>query len=93
MDGKTDILWQNTATGERAVWLMDGTTYTGYVSLGVVPIAWQIAGTGDFNGDGKPDILWQNTSTGDRYIWLMNGTVFTEGIDLGTVATQWNIRD
>ena len=33
---------------------------------------WQIAGTGDFNGDGKSDILWRQIS-GAVAIWLMNG--------------------
>ena len=27
---------------------------------------WQVAGTGDFDGDGKSDIFWRNTSTGEN---------------------------
>ena len=40
-------------------------------SLGAVPDDWNIAGTGDFNGDGKSDILWRNDA-GAVAIWLMN---------------------
>jgi hypothetical protein len=40
--GKTDIVWQNNATGERAIWLMNGTSYSRSVSLGVVPTQWEM---------------------------------------------------
>ena len=30
-DGKPDIVWRNTATGQNAVWYMNGTTITGQV--------------------------------------------------------------
>ena len=52
------IVWQNITTGERGIWLMNGTTKTGDASLGTVPTEWSIAGTGDFNGDGKGDFLF-----------------------------------
>jgi hypothetical protein len=90
-DGESDILWQNTVTGERGFYLMNGTTVTGWLSLGVIPTAWQIAGTGDFNGDGKTDILWQNTVTGERGFYLMNGTTVTSWISLGVIPTAWQI--
>ena len=60
-DGKSDILWQNTVTGQRIIWLMNGTAFQSSVSLGTVGTSWSIAGSNDFNGDAKPDILWQNT--------------------------------
>jgi hypothetical protein len=41
-DGKCDILWQNRATNECGIWLMDGTRRLGMVSLGRVPAAWEI---------------------------------------------------
>jgi hypothetical protein len=75
------------------IWLMNGTSYSSGVSLGVVPTQWQIVGTGDFNGNGKTDILWQNTATGERAIWLMNGTSYSSGVSLGFVPTQWDIRN
>jgi hypothetical protein len=90
-DHKSDILWQDSATGGRAIWLMNGSSYLTGVNLGFVPTQWQIAGTGDFNGNGKTDILWQNTATGERVIWLMNGASYSRGVSLGVVPTQWRI--
>ncbi len=88
-DGHTDMLWQNSVTGQRSVWLMNGTTATGGVDLGTVPVEWVIAGTADFTGDGKTDLLWQNTVTGQRSVWAMNGTTAMYGVDLGTVSLDW----
>ena len=56
-DGKSDILWHNSVTGETAAWLMDGTTLIAGGAL--LPAHWQITRTGDFNGDGKADIFHQ----------------------------------
>ncbi len=88
-DGQPDLLWQNTGTGQRSIWLMNGLTPTAGVDLGTLPVEWVIAGTGDFTGDGKPDLLWQNTVTGQRSLWAMNGTTAMYGIDLGTVPLDW----
>src|SRR6266699_5468026 len=90
-DGKADILWQNNSTGQRVIWLMNGTTHQSTVSLGTVPTSWSIVGSNDFNGGGKADILWQNSATGQRVIWLMNGTAHTSTVSLGTVPTSWSI--
>ena len=61
-DGRSDILWRN-VDGQMSDWL--GTANGGFVqnnanAAAVVPTAWQVAGTGDFNGDGRDDILWRN---------------------------------
>jgi FG-GAP-like repeat len=90
-DGKADILWQNSSTGQRVIWLMNGTALQSTVSLGTVATSWSITGSGDFNGDGKADILWQNNSTGQRLIWIMNGITHTSTVSLGFVATSWSI--
>lgn len=90
-DGQGDIFWQNTATGARSLWLMQGAIFGGSVNLGVVPMTWSMAGMADFNGDGKTDIVWQNKITGSRSIWLMNGTAFSSTANLGVINPQWNI--
>jgi hypothetical protein len=88
--GGSDILWSNTLTGDRYVWLMNGGTVTSSVFLGTVAPQWT-ATLGDFNGDGKADILWSNTSSGDRYLWLMNGGTVTSSVFLATISPQWTV--
>jgi hypothetical protein len=73
-DGKADIIWYNSMTGQVVIWLMDGASVIGGGSPGSAAVAWSAIGTGDFNGDGKTDILWINQSTGQVVIWLLNGT-------------------
>jgi hypothetical protein len=55
--------------------------------------AYDIVGTGDFNGDGKSDILWRHTTLGDVWIWLMDGAtrkpggqVYIDRVDPGYVV-------
>jgi len=86
-----DILWQNTVTGERGIWIMKGTTFQYIVGLPTEPTNWSIAGVGDFNGDGNADILWQNTVTGEHGIWIMKGTTFQYVVGLPTEPTKWSI--
>ena len=89
-DGNSDLVWQNSSTGERVIWLMDGTTYGRIFYFGVAPVQWTIAALGDMNGDGLPDILWQNTITGERVIWLMDGTTYLASVYLGVITTDWS---
>ena len=78
-------------TGQRAIWLMNGTVRTSSVNLPTISTQWNIAGAGDFNSDGKTDILLEDSVTGQRAIWLMNGTVRASSVNLPTISTQWNI--
>jgi len=76
-DGKTDILVSNYATGENALWRMNGTAY--HSALTLKPESdrnWRSAAVGDFNQDGKPDIVKHNEATGANAIWLMQGTTY-----------------
>lgn len=90
-DGWSDLLWQNTTTGECSAWLMNGLTKTGSVVLGTAGVGWQIVGTGDFNGDEKSDILWRNQSTGANRVWLMSGTTVASTLNLTALAGPWVI--
>lgn len=71
-DAKTDILFQNVATGALEIWVMGGTNGTDQQS--VLPVTgapalpgtitdWSVAACGDVNRDGKNDILWRNNAT------------------------------
>ncbi len=92
-DRKSDILWRNRATGENAIWLMNGTTLSAGVSTNALAdLNYGIAGVGDFNGDGKSDILWRNRATGENAIWLMNGTTLLGGAVFATITDpNWSI--
>src|SRR5205807_1043016 len=93
-DGKADVLWRNSSTGENYVYLMNGTTIAGEGFLRTVAdLNWKVVGIGDFNGDGKADILWRNVSTGENYIYLMNGTTIlgTEGSIRTLADLNWHV--
>jgi hypothetical protein len=79
-DGFGDILWNNSATGELRIWLLNGQTKTVLAdfSPGSInpsdPNKWKLQGVGDFNSDGMSDLLWQSTVSGQVVIWLVDGT-------------------
>ena len=93
-DGKADILWRNSVTGENYVYLMSGTAIIGEGYLRTVAEqSWQVAGIGDFNSDGRADILWRNAASGENYLYIMNGLAIANEGYLRTVANlAWSIR-
>jgi hypothetical protein len=78
-DGKVDLMWRNTKTGQNTLWYMDGGKQAGSAfSLPAVNDAkWIVVGTGDYNGDGKADVLWRHSQRGDNAMWLVNGAEIT----------------
>ncbi|MEX0269060.1 beta strand repeat-containing protein [Leptolyngbyaceae cyanobacterium UHCC 1019] len=94
-DGKTDILWRNSGSGQNLVWEMDGTTYKNATFIESVPNSsgWKVAGVGDFTKDGNADVLWHNSLDGSVGIWGMNGTTYNGYINIGSVSPSsgWNI--
>jgi FG-GAP-like repeat/Bacterial pre-peptidase C-terminal domain/FG-GAP repeat len=95
-DGKSDLLWYNTVTGDGAVWLMDGSFNTEATLLPNVS-GWTIEAVADFdgpdaNGFSKADIFWRNAATGQAAIWLMNGVASGPGTDyIGDPGANWQI--
>ncbi len=57
-NGTSDILWQNTTTGDIDEWLIKSGQLAGTIDLGTHPGNYQIAGVGNFTGTGTADILW-----------------------------------
>jgi hypothetical protein len=52
--------------------------------------SWNIAGTGDYNGDSKADILWRNDN-GLTYAWIMNGFSQLGQGSIRQVDNSWQI--
>ncbi|WP_218250999.1 hypothetical protein [Candidatus Magnetobacterium casense] len=79
--GNSDIVWQDSVSGDLYVWHMNNATIASGAYLArAVPGNWKIIGVGDFHdkgnqpgirqyGDGmQTDTLWQDTSSGDVYV-------------------------
>jgi hypothetical protein len=93
-DGVSDILWRELTGGGVAIWTMKNDGTIGSITgIGSLPLAlWQVAETGDFDGDGKSDILWYATGNGGVGLWLMNGTTITSVLGVGSLTTDWRIQ-
>jgi hypothetical protein len=93
--GRADILWRydnasNAAdpmNGDLFMWTMNGTHVAAGASVGNPGANWQVAGTGDFDGDGSADVLfrYENAANaadplnGMTYIDFMNGATVASG--------------
>ena len=91
-DGKADLVWRNTQTGQVAVWLLNGTSITASGFLGGVPKEWVIKGVGDVDGNGTADLIWRNATSGLVAVWHMNGTTITNVGFLGGTGLTWTIE-
>lgn len=89
-DGKSDLLWHNTATGIHTATLMNGLVKVQEGGFGGNKDNWQIIGAGDFNGDGKTDLLWRHTLTGGHSISLLDGLVRIQDLGIGG-SLEWKI--
>lgn len=89
--GGTDILWRNTASGQNAVWQMNGPALGGFYTLPGASTAWALAGTGDFDGDERADLVWRNAQTGANALWEMVGTDIDRYVVLPGAGASWTI--
>jgi kumamolisin len=90
-DGYADLVWENTTTGQRAIWFLKNGVPSSSINLPTMPVEWHIAGVGDFNGDGNADLVWENTTTGQRAIWFLKNGVYSSSIYLPTIPVEWHI--
>jgi hypothetical protein len=73
-DGRDDIFWRNSATGEVWTWLMSGSTML--PSSGQTPYStagYRVFGFEDIDGDFKSDIVWVDDTGTTAIAWLMTG--------------------
>lgn len=84
-DGKSDLLFVNTATNGVAVWQLDGSKIVAGPQIGVMSQGFHFASSGDFNGDGKTDLLMINDTTHEASIWQMNGAQVASKTMIGTI--------
>ena len=81
-DGRADLLWYNTATGQVYAMLMNGAAIKAQGMVYTEPnTAWSIVVVGDFAGSGKANQLaWRNSVTGQLYLMTVSyaGGVFSQ---------------
>ena len=78
-DGRSDIVWRNSADGRNQVW-RSGNSATQIAVSTVSVQSWKIVGIGDFNADGPSDILWRDSATGRNAIWLSGNSATQQTI-------------
>jgi hypothetical protein len=96
-DGRSDIVWRNSVTGEVLVMLMEIATIK---AQGVVyqepDTNWNIVAAGDFTGGGKQNgLVWRNQATGEVYLQTINYSAGDFSMSGSLVYTepdlQWRI--
>ena len=94
-DGRSDMLLRH-SSGTLTNWL--GTANGGFADnwgmfSQALSTSWQVAGTGDFNGDGRADVLLRHTSgTLTNWLGTANGG-FTDnwGVVAQALSTSWQV--
>ena len=94
LDGKPDLVVQNSRTGAFCAWVCNGTSLGQCYSLFGASIPdWKIVATSDFNDDGSPDFLLTNTRTGALCLWLCKDLALGQCIDLFRAnLSDWTIK-
>jgi hypothetical protein len=88
---KDSILWRNNSSGQNWLYEMDGPVVATSAGINTVAPTWDIAGTGDYDGDGSEDILWRNRVTGQNWMYRMDGSTILESGGINTVPLVWEI--
>ncbi|MBI3413811.1 MAG: hypothetical protein HY043_00605 [Verrucomicrobia bacterium] len=99
-DGKADIVWQNKATGSKAIWYMDGATRLGIQTFApnspLNAAGWNLAAVGDFGSstnnstkDGQPDLLLVNQTIFPAQLGIQY-TANSQGLILGQAGIVLN---
>jgi hypothetical protein len=92
LDGRTDLIWRNPATGQDRYWYLNGVALLSAPSILSTAAPWKIVGTGDFNFDSRNDLVWRNDNTSQVIVWLMNGATFLGGVNVTAAALPWTIQ-
>jgi kumamolisin len=89
--GSSDLVWENSMTGQRLIWFMNGGHPTTSMKLPAVGTSWHIGGVGDFLGNGQSDLVWENSTTGEHLIWILVAGIPQYSITLPTVSGGWHV--
>ena len=93
-DGRSDVLWRDTTTGEISLWELNGGGLAGAGSISFVPDAdWRVETVADFNRDGHHDIVWRHRTANLVALWEMRGYTVVDGEPFATLPEgAWEIQ-
>lgn len=94
-DGSDDVLLRNAVSGNISEWLADsnGDLVANQALDYGLDLAWDVAGTGDFNGDGRDDLLLTHDN-GAVTEWLgqADGSFFSNHVVAAySLPAGWNV--
>ena len=90
-DGKADILWRDTGSGNTVVSLMSGATISSSTFVATLPLTWSVVGLGDVGPDGKTDIFWRDSTNGNLVASQMNGAAITSSTFVAQLPLTWTV--
>ncbi|NVB79771.1 MAG: VCBS repeat-containing protein [Kofleriaceae bacterium] len=99
-DGKSDLFWtlrSPPAATQTKIWLLNGTTVTGYMNLSTptIPYTYSFKGIGSLNDKYKDDIFWRN-SDGTFLTWrstsISGSVVNISQVTTGWTGTEWDLK-
>ncbi len=90
-DGKEDVIWRDSVSGNVTGWLMDGLTRLsgGLIQAGI-PTSWTPIASEDLDGDGDDDLVWRNAADSKVNGWIMQGLTKQTGGFIKLAAPGWN---
>jgi trimeric autotransporter adhesin len=88
-DGKSDLLFRNSNSGEIVGFFMNGGAVENAAGL-LGPGSWTVIHTADLDSDGRADLVLRNTTDGSTVVFLMNG-FFVKRYAMLLGATAWTV--
>lgn len=91
-DGKSDLLWCNTNTGEVGAWITanGNISYRPIASLN--PAQWELAACGEMTEDGKPDFIWRNKQSNELWLWEMDRFQVEDAYAFFAAPAGWKVQ-
>jgi len=90
-NGAPDILFQNTSTGQLALWLMNGTQATNDFLFTSPPAGWNVVAVHDL-GHGICFVFFQNASSGQIAVWVVEDSIPLGGFYISPIPPAgWTV--
>jgi hypothetical protein len=90
-DGTSDLVWENSRTGQHDIWLLQNCAHIGTITLPKTGLAWHLVGVGSIEGSGHADLVWENIRDGEHSVWLLRNGLLAGIIPLPRMPLAWHL--